>query len=65
MASTFNKRQKERARQEKQRMKAERRLERKRDKEASPAGGPPIDFSAMHQPEQTEPDETNGDDHGD
>ncbi|HSE48099.1 MAG TPA: hypothetical protein VLA96_02715 [Terriglobales bacterium] len=62
MASTFNKRQKERARQEKQRMKAERRLERKREKQDSPAGGPPIDFSAMHQAEPQENEDTPGGD---
>jgi hypothetical protein len=45
-SSTFTKRQKERTRQEKQRMKAERRLQRKREKGDSPGGGPPIDFSA-------------------
>ena len=39
--ATFTKRQKEQARQEKQRAKAERKLQRKSE---NPAGGPPIDF---------------------
>ncbi len=59
--SSFAKRQKERARQEKQRMKAEKRAQRKTEK---PAGeGPPIDFSAMvrYQPEETNDEpETDG-----
>lgn len=40
--SSFQKRQKEKARQEKQREKLERRISRKDDK---PAGGPEIDYS--------------------
>ena len=50
-SSTFTKRQKERARQERQRMKAERRIQRKREKGDSPGGGPPIDYSALVQDE--------------
>jgi hypothetical protein len=50
-SSSFTKRQKERARQEKQRAKAERRVQRKQEKGDTPGGGPPIDFSAMHHPE--------------
>lgn len=41
---TFTKRQKEHARQEKQRAKAERKQQRKL--EAQPGGGPPIDFDS-------------------
>jgi hypothetical protein len=41
---SFNKRQKEQARQEKQRAKAERKQQRK--VEAQPGGGPPIDFDS-------------------
>lgn len=63
MASTFTKRQKERARQEKQRMKAERRLERKKDKQGSPGDGPPIDFSARVDTELPETAENPGADH--
>ena len=59
-STTFTKRQKERARQEKQRMKAERRLERKRDKQGSPGGGPPIDFSAAVVPGSTDTEEDPG-----
>ena len=61
-SSTFSKRQKEQARQEKQRMKAERRAQRKNEKGETPGGGPPIDFSAMvrYEPESsTEEQETN------
>ena len=46
-SSTFSKRQKEQARQEKQRLKAERRAQRKHEKGVAPGDGPPIDFSAM------------------
>jgi hypothetical protein len=42
--ATFNKRQKEQARQEKQRAKAERKQQRKRD--TQPGAGPPIDFDS-------------------
>lgn len=42
--ATFNKRQKEQARQEKQRAKAERKQQRKL--ETQPGGGPPIDFDS-------------------
>ncbi len=54
--SSFAKRQKERARQEKQRMKAEKRAQRNTEKTAG--SGPPIDFSAMvrYQPEDTNDD---------
>jgi hypothetical protein len=41
---TFTKRQKEQARQEKQRAKAQRKQQRKL--EAQPGGGPPIDFDS-------------------
>jgi hypothetical protein len=63
-SSTFSKRQKEQARQEKQRLKAERRAQRKNEKGDSAGGGPPIDFSAMvrfepesanEEPEKQEP----------
>lgn len=63
-SSSFSKRQKEQARQEKQRMKAERRAQRKNEKGEARGGGPPIDFSAMvrfepessdEQPETQEP----------
>ncbi len=42
--ATFSKRQKEQARQEKQRAKAQRRQQRKL--EGQPGGGPPIDFES-------------------
>jgi len=42
--ATFAKRQKEQARQEKQRAKAERKQQRK--SETKPGGGPPIDFDS-------------------
>jgi hypothetical protein len=42
--ATFAKRQKEQARQEKQRAKAERKQQRKL--EGQPGGGPPIDFES-------------------
>ena len=52
-SSSFTKRQKERARQEKQRMKAEKRAQRSTEKGAG--SGPPIDFSALvrYEPEET------------
>ena len=57
-SSTFSKRQKEQARQEKQRMKAERRAQRKNEKGDAQGGGPPIDFSAMvrYEPMDEEPE---------
>jgi hypothetical protein len=60
-SSTFSKRQKEQARQEKQRLKAERRAQRKNEKSDAPGGGPPIDFSAMvrFEPETTPEDPEN------
>jgi hypothetical protein len=58
--ATFTKRQKEQARQEKQRAKAERKQQRKL--EAQPGGGPPIDFdsdqSVMGTDASTEPANT-------
>jgi len=63
-STTFTKRQKERARQEKQRMKAERRLERKRDKQGAPGGGPPIDYEAAVRPGEVEPEEESGAENG-
>jgi hypothetical protein len=58
MASTsFTKRQKERARQEKQRMKTERRLQRKQEKGPGSGGGPPIDFEATTTGQTDTPDE--------
>jgi hypothetical protein len=60
-SSSFTKRQKERARQEKQRNKAEKRAQRKTEK--TEGGGPPIDFSALvrYQPEDAnEEPETDG-----
>jgi len=65
-SSTFTKRQKERDRQEKQRMKAERRQQRKLEKADTPGGGPPIDYSAMVQfePEATEDEKETGESNG-
>lgn len=47
--TTFQKRQKEMKRMEKQRMKAERRAQRKEEKTAEPGAGAPIEFDDSFQ----------------
>jgi len=56
--TTFQKRQKEMKRIEKQRMKAERRAQRKIEKAAEPSAGAPIEYDDSFQMHETDPDET-------
>ncbi|MGA9885835.1 MAG: hypothetical protein WBQ34_19125 [Candidatus Acidiferrales bacterium] len=55
--TTFQKRQKEMKRMEKQRMKAERRAQRKEEKTAEPGAGAPIEFDDSFQFGGTDADE--------
>jgi len=58
LATTFQKRQKEMKRIEKQRMKAERRAQRKSEKTSEPGAGAPIEHDDSFQNLDTDADES-------
>lgn len=58
MTTTFQKRQKEMKRIEKQRMKAERRAQRKIEKAAEPGAGAPIEHDDSFQTHEPDADES-------
>jgi hypothetical protein len=58
LATTFQKRQKEMKRMEKQRMKAERRAQRKIEKAAEPGAGAPIEHDDSFQIHESDADES-------